>query len=172
MQRIRAARQAGHEEPLQKAVGQVDERGRNSSPGSPASEVHDVRNSEVRRTVLIVDEDFGFVCWLGELLAEVGYDVIPASDTRSALALIDELNLRVNLLIVNPKIRGAFKMTRLMSSIHDGLKIVAIGNPGMVAGEAIPAQTTMERPGSSESLSRQECLSSIRKVLKNAQIAA
>ena len=131
-----------------------------------------MRDSEIRPTVLIVDEDLGFVCWLGELLAEVGYDAIPASDTRSALALIDELSLRVNLLIVNPKIRGAFKMTRLLSSIHAGLKIVAIGNSGMIAGEAIPVQTTMDRPGSSESLSRRECLKSIRKVLKNAQIAA
>src|SRR3989442_1016104 len=44
--------------------------------------LRDVPEPLRRSIVLIVDDDLGFVCWLGDILAEAGYQSVPASDSR------------------------------------------------------------------------------------------
>src|SRR5579871_3913866 len=39
-------------------------------------------------TVLIVDADLGFVFWLGRVLAEAGYDPLPAKSIHDAAQLL------------------------------------------------------------------------------------
>lgn len=59
------------------------------------------------KTVLIVDEDLGFVFWLGHLLNDAGYQVWPARNGEDAAALMEELGAELDLLIINPNLRGA-----------------------------------------------------------------
>ena len=59
------------------------------------------------KTVLIVDEDLGFVFWLGHLLNNAGYQVWPARNGEDAAALMDELGAELDLLIIDPNLRGA-----------------------------------------------------------------
>ena len=65
-----------------------------------------MREADVKPTVLIVDEDLGFVCSLGEILSNQGFQTIPALDSRSAMAIVEELNRQVNLVIVDPTRRS------------------------------------------------------------------
>ena len=51
-------------------------------------------------TILIVDEDVGFVWWLGELFSEFGYRSIPALSCRQALSLV---GLEGNNLLIIPE---------------------------------------------------------------------
>ena len=119
-----------------------------------------------RSIVLIVDDDLGFVCWLGDILAEAGYQSVPASDSREATALIQDLHLQVDVVIVNPGLPGISEMIQTLS--RPPLKIVAIRNPATDVAGTIPAQATLERPSSSDPLSRQEWLKKVRRVLRRA----
>ena len=61
-------------------------------------------------TVLIVDGDLGFVFWLGQALDSAGYLALPANDTRSALKLIQEHKIRVDILVIDPLLPNAFSL--------------------------------------------------------------
>ncbi|HKE24889.1 MAG TPA: hypothetical protein VKB88_21150 [Bryobacteraceae bacterium] len=43
------------------------------------------------KAVLIIDGDLGFVFWLGKLLADAGYQALPAKGFSEANALLDEM---------------------------------------------------------------------------------
>jgi len=131
-----------------------------------------VREADVKPTVLIVDEDLGFVCSLGEILSNQGFQTIPALDSRSAMAIVEELNRQVNLVIVDPALPGVLEMTEVLSRRDRSLKIVAIADPGKAVPGAIHVHATLERPSGSGLALRQECLRSVRRALKNLGIAA
>jgi DNA-binding NtrC family response regulator len=131
-----------------------------------------VRKADVKATVLIVDQDLGFVCWLGEILSEVGYQAVSALDRKSAMALLEELNQTVNLVIVNPTLPGVIELTRVLSRRDPSLKIIALGNPGTNMAGGLHAQATLERPSGSDPFSRQRCLKNVRTALKKARVAA
>src|SRR5258708_6666649 len=61
-------------------------------------------------TILIVDDDLGFVCWLGEIVTEAGYQAVPALDSLQAAALVNELNLQIDLVVMNPGLPGVSQM--------------------------------------------------------------
>lgn len=52
-------------------------------------------------TVLIVDDNIGFICWLGQLLAKAGYQSVPATDCGQAVARLEKLRRNVHAAIVN-----------------------------------------------------------------------
>jgi len=131
-----------------------------------------VREADVKPTVLIVDEDLGFVCSLGEILSNQGFQTIPALDSRSAMAIVEELNRQVNLVIVDPALPGVLEMTEVLSRRDRSLKIVAIADPGKAMPRAIHVHATLERPSGSGLALRQECRRSVRRALKNLGIAA
>ena len=59
------------------------------------------------RTILIVDGDLGLVLWLGRMLVDAGHDAVPAQNIAEADRLMRELDLRVDLLVINPSLQGA-----------------------------------------------------------------
>jgi len=137
-----------------------------------SEEVYNVREPGVRPVVLIVDHDLGFVCWLGELLAQAGYQAVPALNSRDAVRLATDLHLPIDVAIVDPGLRGVSKAIETVSNLYPSLRTVAVRSPGHDMIDAIDAKATLERPSSSARISRQECLKSIRRVLKNARAAA
>ena len=57
--------------------------------------------------VLIVDKDLGFALWLGEIFIEAGCHAAPALDCKQAISITTELNLKIDLVVVNPRLRGS-----------------------------------------------------------------
>jgi CheY-like chemotaxis protein len=120
--------------------------------------------------VLIVDHDLGFLMWLGELFAELGYSSVPALQGRQALALARRLKLPVTILIVNPKLRGAGRMVQVLAAANPELRLIIIrdsapGAPNQTDLAGLRVQGSLERPLPWETISRQEWLAKIRKVL-------
>ncbi len=74
--------------------------------------------------VLLVDSDLGFVFWLGQSLAEVGYEVIPAKSVPDALTLIAELQLSVDLLILKDSLPGAADLVPILQYAREDLKVI------------------------------------------------
>lgn len=76
--------------------------------------------------VLIIDEDLGFLMWLGELFAELGCQAMPALHCRQGLALAKQLKLPITILIANPELRGYQQMVRLLTAANPGLRVIPI----------------------------------------------
>ena len=109
-------------------------------------------------TVLILDNDLGFVWWLGEIFSELGYDAVPALSCPQALSMIKELDLSVDLVILNPELPGISPIIRAMQHAHPAARIVMIGESTPRAIEGLPIHGTLERPSGWEPTSRQEWL--------------
>jgi hypothetical protein len=122
--------------------------------------------------VLIVHEDLGFVCWLSELLAQARCQAVPALNSRDAVRLAKELDLPIDVAIVDPGLRGVTKAIKRVSAQYPSLKTIAIRTPGRDTVGTIDAKAILSRPSGSAELSRQECLRSVRRALKNARAAA
>jgi DNA-binding response OmpR family regulator len=58
------------------------------------------------KTALIVDPDIGFGFWLARGLDQSHYQSFPAKSVADASALIQELRLQVDLLILDPALPG------------------------------------------------------------------
>jgi len=70
-------------------------------------------------TVLIVDDDLGFVMWLGEIFTELGWNTVPASDCQDAVSRVGLLDLDVDLIVVNPALSGVSEMVQTLSRVGD-----------------------------------------------------
>jgi DNA-binding response OmpR family regulator len=82
----------------------------------------------VRTTVLIVDNDLGFVFWLGKTLDAAGYQTLPAKNISDATILLEELTLEIDSLIVNPSLPGAAEFVAMLRRSTRRLKVIAISD--------------------------------------------
>lgn len=116
-------------------------------------------------TALIVDDDVGFILWLGEMFTETGYQAIPALHCRQAMTLVKKLSLRVDVLVVNPELRGAARAMKLLETEYPSLRVVLIRDPSAPAPARNSNHATLERPSAWEPISRPQWVTKIRKVL-------
>jgi hypothetical protein len=125
---------------------------------------------------LIVDPDLGFLMWLGELFADLGCQAVPAFNCRQALALIERLDLSITILVIDPELRGAKRMVKVLTAANPGLRLVLIrgaaahkcesqGNGLHPTPNGIQARFTLERPCPGEDISRPDWTARIRKLL-------
>jgi len=82
----------------------------------------------VRTTVLIVDDDLGFVFWLGRSLDAAGYRSLPAKSITDATILLEELNIQIDLLIVNPSLPGAGGFISRLRRSPGSVKVIAVSD--------------------------------------------
>src|ERR1035438_1181831 len=84
----------------------------------PATSWGTFRVAETSRApvVLIVDEDLGFVWWLGQLFSQAGCQVVPTLSSEQSVSLLRDLNLKVDVIVVNPELAGVAEMIRGLSS--------------------------------------------------------
>jgi DNA-binding NtrC family response regulator len=116
-------------------------------------------------TALIVDDDVGFIMWLGEMITESGYQAVPALQCRQALTLVKKLALRIDVLVVNPELRGAARAMKVLASEHPSLRVVLIRDPSTPSPVPDSNHATLERPSAWEPISRPQWITKIRKVL-------
>ncbi len=122
--------------------------------------------------VLIVHEDLGFVCWLGERLAQTGCQAVPALNSRDAVRVVADLDLPIDLAIFDPSLRGVSDALNTVKDQSPYLRTLAVRTPGREAIGAFDLGDTMAPPSGSAGILRQECLSSVHKILKQARVAA
>ncbi len=121
-------------------------------------------------TVLIVDKDLGFVWWLGEILREAACDVVPALNCKQAVSITKKLEMKVDVVVVNPRLAGVSKMIQTLSDAGRPLKIVVIGDRNVHSMRTIPSHATLQRPSGWEQISRQEWLDRVRKILRDVHV--
>jgi hypothetical protein len=121
--------------------------------------------------VLIVDDDLGFVMWLGEVFNELGCQPVPALHCREALELAEHLKLPITSVVINPGLPGAAPMLQALLVANPGLWVVLIRNPAVQALD-IQARAILDRPSPWEPISRSEWLAKVRRVLFQASAGA
>jgi hypothetical protein len=123
--------------------------------------------------VLIIDQDLGFLMWLGELFTELGCQTVPALHCRHAIELAQRLELPISTLVVNPDLPGAAKTIKTLVASNPDARVVLIRDAGAApksigAGASGQAQLILERPAPGEPISRPAWLARVRKVLLQA----
>ncbi len=122
-------------------------------------------------TILIADEDMGFLWWLGELFNELGYRSLPALSCSQALALLRKSGRQVDLLLINPRLRGASRLILTLSRMRP-LKVVFIQGPEAFELPGIQPSANIERPFGWAPLSRLEWRHKLQRLLKQIGIRA
>jgi len=120
-------------------------------------------------TALIVDDDVAFVFWLGEMFTANGYQAYPALNCRQALALAKKLALQIDVLVLNPKLRGAARAMEVLSNGRPSLHVILIRDPSESA-TSVPDSThpALDRPRAGAPVVREQWIAQIRKVLMRA----
>ena len=78
------------------------------------------------KTILIIDDDLGFVFWLGRVLGDAGYQALPAKGFLEANALLSELNTEIDLLIANPSLAGAADFVSALRRSRPNARVLAV----------------------------------------------
>jgi hypothetical protein len=131
-----------------------------------------VTQSPAPTTVWIVDDDLGFVWWLGEIFTEAGCRALPALSCEQAVSLNKSLDVGIDLLVLNPSLPGVIGMLQILRSVHPNFKIALIGHASPALSTAIRPQANLERPSSSDPISRLDWLRKVRKLLQDMAAAA
>lgn len=117
--------------------------------------------------VLIVDEDLGFVWWLGELFSEAGCQVVPALSPDQTDSITQELDRAVDVVVVNPELAGISEMIRNLSQSQVP-KVVVIRDQDR-PDSGLFAHATLKRPSSASQLSQQDWLRQVKRLVKELQ---
>jgi hypothetical protein len=118
--------------------------------------------------VLIVDEDLGFVWWLGQIFSQAGCQVVPALNSEQTVSITRDLNLKVDVIVVNPELVGISELIQGLSSARRP-KIVAIRNQDTGVRGTVHSHATVERPSGWGPVSQQEWLGCARELVKDIQ---
>jgi hypothetical protein len=124
------------------------------------------------RVVLIVDEDLGFICWLGERLSRAGYQTLPALGTHQAALLLKQLEVAIDILIMDQQFLDVFDVIGTLSSGPRPVKIVPGRNPSPHLLRATHADAVLERPSSADSFGRLAWFRMLIRALREAEAAA
>jgi hypothetical protein len=114
-------------------------------------------------TALIVDDDVGFIFWLGEIFGKAGWNLVPALNCRQAVSLAVMWEMYIDLVVVNPALSGVSEMVETLSRVHRP-KIVIIRDPDVEA--PILGDATINRPDLETSASRARWAERLRTLLK------
>jgi hypothetical protein len=117
-------------------------------------------------TLLIVDNDVGFLWWLGELFTEAGYRAVPALNPSQALAAVKKFHIQPDLLVVNPALTGVARLVTALERLDSDIKIVLIREgPLGVKYPRFRYDATLTRPSGWEPISRTDWLRKLRTML-------
>jgi hypothetical protein len=118
--------------------------------------------------VLIIDEDLGFVFWLGRVLIDAGYEVWPARNTADAATLVNELETRMDLLIINPNSKGAEEFVADRRRVNK-FKTISIQAPDDGTGSLPGVDTKLIKPLRPDEISGLEFLGIVERLLEKGE---
>lgn len=122
-------------------------------------------------TILIADEDMGFLWWLGELFNELGYRSLPALSCEQAFSLLNQSARQVDLLLISARLKGASALIETLQRARP-LKVVLIQGPEEYEIPGIRAAASIERPSGWAPVSRQEWRQKLQRLLTQIGIRA
>src|SRR5215472_7360985 len=103
----------------------------------------------VTKSILVADDDPGFLLWAASILAQAGYSLKPAKSVTEALKWIDDPDAEYHLLLINPNFPAAHYLVQRARERHPGLKVVSLIETSWVA--SIGADAVITKPADVDS---------------------
>lgn len=131
------------------------------------------RGGAVPHTVLLVDNDLGFVFWLGQTLDALGHSALPAKTVPDAALLVLQLDLKVDLLVINLSLVGATEFIAAMHRANAQVRVIGIVEDPMSAASIPGVSTTRSKPATIDSAAKSawiECIQGLLTVLATQSI--
>ena len=123
------------------------------------------------KNVLIVDNDLGFIFWIGGVVITANYQPWPACSLSDASVLVDKAAVPIDLLIVNPSLPGVSELIALLRRSQRKLKVIALGAKGNLKLAGI--NSWRQRPGPAvEKSARREWLEAVKNMFLGQTRAA
>src|SRR4029077_1698104 len=83
-------------------------------------------NTDIVKTVLLVDDNLGFAFWLGQALDRAGYETWPARSVPAAESLLKEVPLAIDLLVINATLPLAPAFATNLCRTRTDFKVIAV----------------------------------------------
>ena len=122
-------------------------------------------------TVLILDDDLGFVFWLGHLLDAAGYSTLPAKRVPDGALLVMQLDLIVDVLVINLALAGGLDFVAALRRSQRDSKVIGVLNDPAEVGNIPGVSAVQLKPSIWNEVARIEWLQCIKRVLPMAQHA-
>jgi CheY-like chemotaxis protein len=116
-------------------------------------------------TVLIIDNDLGFIFWLGKILGEAGYLTLPAKEVSGAVELLSEYKTKADLLVIDPSLPGALDVISTLRRSHATLAVIASSDQSQETLNLPGVDRTLPKPGCSNEALRLKWLGTIQSLL-------
>jgi len=117
------------------------------------------------KTILLVDSDLGFAFWLGHALDQAGFDALPARNTSDATALLSELKVAVDLIVIRASMPSAKSLAEdLRGQFGPHFKVLAVLERGTEEDVSGWADAKIPEPTVIDEASRIALVSTIRKM--------
>lgn len=116
--------------------------------------------------VLIIDNDLGFVFWLGRALDRAGCTTVPATTIPDASWLILQFDLRIDVLLINTSLPAAGDFVRAIHRTQGDVKVVGIFDrepPGSM--QIVGINTTRPKPAPIDENATTEWVNFVRELL-------
>ena len=98
------------------------------------------------KSILIVDDDLGFVYWLGHLLDTLTHSALPAESVPDAARLVRQLDLKVDLLVLNPKLSGGVDFIAALRRSQPNIRVIGIQDDSWELAKVPGVNATHPRP--------------------------
>src|SRR5581483_10505679 len=118
------------------------------------------------KTALIVDAELAFGFWLARGLDQAGYQGYPAKSIPDASALVAELRITVDLLILNPGLPEAGEFIELLRRSNEHVKVVALmGDQARFPALAARVDLCCRKPRQGDDAKRSEWIEHVEELL-------
>ena len=108
----------------------------------------------------------GFAFWLGQTLDRAGYETWPARSVTAAKALLAEVKLAVDLLVITASLPRAPSFASQLGRTKSDFKVIAVYPELGEAGEAFPkASATHRKPQTIDTAAKLEWVQLVKGVL-------
>ena len=74
--------------------------------------------------VIVIDDDLGFVFWLGHAFDQAGYRAFPARNVSDAMALASDLDIEPGLVIIGGAQQGAVALVNAWRQKFNDLQVI------------------------------------------------
>jgi len=109
------------------------------------------------KTVLVVDQDLGFVFWVGRALDAMHYFAVPAKSVLDAALLIMQLDLKkVDLLMINLELTGGYDFISAMHRLLPDIRVIGIADDPLKPVNMIGVDAVRPRPDVADEAVRME----------------
>jgi hypothetical protein len=80
----------------------------------------------VKKVILIIDRDLGFVFRLGRTLESAGHEVLPARSVSDARRLLSEFHLPIDLVVVHRSTPGAYCLVERLRRSQRQINVIGL----------------------------------------------